>query len=87
MDVRWATELPANVSVIRDVPYGDALPQAQLHGFSGRQQEGCLKNCVDIYHPTDRTIGEELPVLVHVHGGGWIRGDRAAGLAPSAFSA
>jgi acetyl esterase/lipase len=38
------------------------------------------KHCLDIYVPKgereDQTL---LPVVVHVHGGGWVRGDRTIG--------
>ena len=32
------------------------------------------KQSLDIYMPSGR--GEGRPVVVHVHGGGWVRGDR-----------
>lgn len=52
--------VPENVSVIYDIPYCDA-PHPKHH--------------LDIYCPRGN-IGAKLPVVFHIHGGGWIRGDR-----------
>eukprot|EP00759_Apiculatamorpha_spiralis_P003372 PhF_6_TR11583/c0_g1_i1/m.18734 len=37
------------------------------------------KNQLDVYTPTEATEGQNLPVVFHVHGGGWKRGDRSYG--------
>ena len=43
--------------------------------LSGTQSE---KNKLDIYIPKEATItsaeAPKLPVLIHIHGGGWVRG-------------
>lgn len=41
------------------------------------------RNVLDLFLPTEAaasksTFGEKLPVLIHVHGGGWQRGDKGA---------
>jgi acetyl esterase/lipase len=51
------------VERIRDVAYGAPLP-----GDKGR------RNLLDVVRPTAR--GERRPVLLQVHGGGWVIGDK-----------
>jgi acetyl esterase/lipase len=51
------------VERIADVPYGDVLP-----GDRGR------RNLLDVLRP--RAAGEGRPVLLQVHGGAWVYGDK-----------
>jgi acetyl esterase/lipase len=39
------------------------------------------KQCVDLYLPQQRKTSEPLPVVMHIHGGGWINGDRIGSFA------
>eukprot|EP01006_Ploeotia_vitrea_P012754 TRINITY_DN33687_c0_g1_i1.p1 TRINITY_DN33687_c0_g1~~TRINITY_DN33687_c0_g1_i1.p1 ORF type:complete len:341 (-),score=26.44 TRINITY_DN33687_c0_g1_i1:25-1047(-) len=63
-----------NCSVLRDIPYKqstvtdkDVTPETAFHS----------KHHLDIYIPEkEPTEGALYPVVVHVHGGGWVRGDR-----------
>lgn len=51
------------VERVRNVPYGDVLP-----GDRGR------RNLLDVYRP--RVAGEHRPILVQIHGGGWVIGEK-----------
>ena len=58
--------LPAGVEVRRDVPYAaNANPRQTL----------------DLYLPKERTAGTKLPVIVFIHGGGWVGGNKSSGRA------
>jgi acetyl esterase/lipase len=51
------------VESVRNVPYGDALA-----GDKGR------RNLLDVIRPAE--AGEGRPILLQVHGGGWVYGDK-----------
>jgi len=51
------------VERVRNVPYGDALS-----GDRGR------RNLLDVIRPTE--AGEGRPILLQIHGGGWVYGDK-----------
>ncbi len=51
------------VEKLRDIPYGEVLP-----GDKGR------RNLLDVVRPT--TPGERRPVLLQIHGGAWVIGDK-----------
>lgn len=52
---------PDGVVRFDDIPYGEDAPKWQA---------------LDVYRPKNRE-GETLPVIVSVHGGGWVYGDKA----------
>jgi len=54
-----------NVERIHDLAYGAALP-----GDKGR------RNLLDVIRPRDAKPGDKRPVLLQIHGGGWIIGDK-----------
>ncbi|MBW2497339.1 MAG: alpha/beta hydrolase [Deltaproteobacteria bacterium] len=54
-----------DVRVLRDIPYGESL-----EGDRGG------RNLMDIVLPEDASEGDERPVLLQVHGGGWLIGDK-----------
>jgi acetyl esterase/lipase len=53
------------VRVERNIPYGDPLP---------RDKGG--RNLLDLYLPTAARAGDLRPVLLQVHGGAWMIGDK-----------
>lgn len=53
------------VEVERHIEYGESLPGDQ----GGRNQ-------LDVYRPKDAQPGDRRPVLLQIHGGGWIIGDK-----------
>jgi len=53
---------PDGIEVHKDIPYA----------FRGEHREWQL---MDVYLPTERTE-EKLPVIISVHGGGWVQGDK-----------
>ncbi len=53
----------ASVERIRDLPYGESL-----EGDKGR------RNLLDVIRP--REPGQKRPILLQVHGGGWVIGDK-----------
>jgi acetyl esterase/lipase len=56
--------LPANVRGEFDIPYaGTDNPRQRL----------------DLYLPEKAAVGQGLPLIVYVHGGGWLGGDKRAG--------
>jgi len=55
----------ANVERIRDIAYGEAL-----RGDKGR------RNLLDVIRPRGANPGEKRPVLLQIHGGGWMIGDK-----------
>jgi len=55
----------ANVERIRDVAYGPALP-----GDKGG------RNLLDVVRPRGAKAGEQRPVLLQIHGGAWMIGDK-----------
>lgn len=54
-----------DVQTLRDIPYGPALP-----GDKGR------RNLLDVVMPKAAREGDRRPVLLQVHGGGWMIGDK-----------
>ena len=54
-----------NVEHIRDVVYGDSLP-----GDKGR------RNLLDVLRPKGARPDEQRPVLLQIHGGAWMIGDK-----------
>lgn len=54
-----------DVRVVRDLPYGESLP-----GDRGR------RNLLDLVLPRDAKPGDRRPVLLQVHGGAWLIGDK-----------
>ena len=54
-----------DVQTLRDIPYGPALP-----GDKGR------RNLLDVVLPKAAREGDRRPVLLQVHGGGWMIGDK-----------
>jgi acetyl esterase/lipase len=54
-----------DVRVERNIPYGEALP---------RDKGG--RNLLDVYLPNEAAPGERRPVLLQVHGGAWMIGDK-----------
>lgn len=63
---RWAlgadvAALPPGVTLISDVPYLESRRTERL----------------DVYLPPDSRNGAARPAVVYVHGGGWVRGDKA----------
>jgi acetyl esterase/lipase len=53
------------VRIERDISYGEVLP-----GDKGG------RNLLDLYLPKDAAAGDKRPVLLQVHGGGWMIGDK-----------
>jgi acetyl esterase/lipase len=54
-----------DVRVDRNIAYGEALP-----GDKGG------RNLLDVYSPKDAAAGDRRPVLLQIHGGAWIIGDK-----------
>ena len=67
--VLWAAKPVARSEAV--VAYPD-LP------YAGNQNP---RQALDLYLPKDRAPGARLPVVVYIHGGGWYRGSKDAGLA------
>ena len=67
-------ELPSDVKRYSDISYGDKgeHPQWQL---------------LDVYRPADVAEDKKLPVIVVIHGGGWVYGDKDVYKFYSAFLA
>jgi acetyl esterase/lipase len=55
----------AKVERLTNIPYGEPLP-----GDKGG------RNLLDVIRPTDARAGDERPVLLQIHGGAWIVGDK-----------
>ena len=52
---------PENVEKIKDIPYID---------------DGNIYHTLDVYFPNDRDDVRSLPIIVDIHGGGWMYGDK-----------
>lgn len=57
-------QVPDSMQAIRDIPYADNDNRRQA---------------LDLYLPKQPTEGKPLPVIVWIHGGAWLAGDRASG--------
>ncbi len=57
-------QVPDSMQAIRDIPYADNDNRRQA---------------LDLYLPKQPTDGKPLPVIVWIHGGAWLAGDRASG--------
>ena len=55
----------AKVERLTNIPYGESLP-----GDKGG------RNLLDVIRPTDAKAGDKRPVLLQIHGGAWIVGDK-----------
>ncbi|MBN8624216.1 MAG: alpha/beta hydrolase, partial [Planctomycetes bacterium] len=64
----FLAKIKEQIDVRLDVPYAD--------NDNPRQQ-------VDIYLPKDASAGDPLPVVLFIHGGGWVNGDRKGYMAPA----
>ena len=53
--------LPENVVKNKDIPYID---------------DGNIYHMLDVYYPSDRDDVRSLPIIVDIHGGGWMYGDK-----------
>ncbi len=53
--------------------YGDKVDLHLDQPYAGNKNP---KQCVDLYLPKMRANDKPLPVLVFIHGGGWVNGDR-----------
>jgi acetyl esterase/lipase len=60
-DINQSVSLPGDVAVQRDLVY------ATIEGFRPLT--------LDLYQPTSKTKAQPRPVLLYVHGGGWVSGD------------
>lgn len=58
--------LPAGIEVRRDVPYAANTNPRQT---------------LDLYLAKERAAGAKLPVIVFIHGGGWVGGNKSSGRA------
>ncbi len=58
-------QVPDSIQVTRDIPYA---------GTNDRRQ------ALDLYLPKSPRTDKPLPVIVWIHGGAWLAGDRASGL-------
>jgi acetyl esterase/lipase len=58
----WETKHP-DVRRTRDIQYAEAIPGAKSR-----------RNLLDIYEPKE--VGSKRPVLLQIHGGGWVIGDK-----------
>jgi acetyl esterase/lipase len=56
----------AQVERLTNIPYGESLP-----GDKGG------RNLLDVIRPTDAKAGDKRPVLLQIHGGAWMVGDKS----------
>ena len=59
-----APPVPPSVAAMPDLPYA---------GTDNKRQQ------LDLYLPKTREAGKTLPVLVFIHGGAWLAGDKSQG--------
>ena len=52
---------PDDVIEVNDIPYID---------------DGNIYHLLDVYYPESAVAGSQLPVIIDIHGGGWIYGDK-----------
>ncbi|MEO6785602.1 MAG: alpha/beta hydrolase [Chthoniobacteraceae bacterium] len=69
---KQAPRLPDSVELKADLPYAGNTNERQM---------------VDLYLPKHRASDKPLPVVVYIHGGGWIFGSRKGGGPALAFAA
>ncbi|TRM68298.1 Alpha/Beta hydrolase protein [Schizophyllum amplum] len=80
-DLRFRAPVPldttGNTTVVDATKYPDFCVQGTTGGEAGGAgSEDCLK--LNIYAPVDAQAGDNLPVLVYIHGGGYVYGNPAA---------
>jgi len=84
---RMMTVVAATSSAIICLAHGNLADEAAWRAFTGSRQpddvvayvpNGAANQSLEIYLPPEATEGKPAPVLLFVHGGGWIRGTRSA---------
>lgn len=64
----------SNCTILQDLPYKDS--HNTLSGREDGKDDILSKNKLDLFLPKESNC--ETPVVVFIHGGGWMRGDRRA---------
>ncbi|KIP09951.1 hypothetical protein PHLGIDRAFT_66574 [Phlebiopsis gigantea 11061_1 CR5-6] len=83
-DLRWRATLPLNTSRVSQQAHDAVVdatkdPEFCIQGTTGSGDAGgagsedCLK--VNVYAPAGAKKGDKLPVLVYIHGGGYVYGN------------
>ncbi|KAK1234057.1 hypothetical protein PQX77_002751 [Marasmius sp. AFHP31] len=74
-NLRWrAPALPPNVT---DIQQADSWPpQCYQAGLPGAEPTSASEDCLflNVFHPGDSATAENLPVIVWIHGGGYVLG-------------
>ncbi|KAL0065742.1 hypothetical protein AAF712_007225 [Marasmius tenuissimus] len=74
-DLRWrAPAIPPNVTGIQQADSWP--PQCYQAGLPGAEPSDTSEDCLflNVYHPGDSAPAENLPVIVWIHGGGYVLG-------------
>lgn len=85
-DLRWRAPLPLDTARVRQQARGAVIDATSYPNFciqgstgngdaGGAGSEDCLK--VNVYAPASAKKGDKLPVLVYIHGGGYVYGNPA----------
>ncbi|GJE86320.1 alpha/beta-hydrolase [Phanerochaete sordida] len=85
-ELRWRSPLPLNTTRVSQSAHGAVIdassnPEFCIQGTTGNGDAGgagsedCLK--VNVYAPANAKKGDKLPVLVYIHGGGYVFGNPA----------
>ena len=74
---RLARENPQQVTAAKNVRQHLNIPYTKIEGVNPNLLS------LDIYQPKAKCI-QPLPVMVYIHGGGWVRGDKANGVGTKA---
>ncbi|KAI1317731.1 hypothetical protein EDD11_007905 [Mortierella claussenii] len=66
---------PQNCTFYENIPYWNPIEQAQVMSTDG--WETILEMALDVYRPNTVEGGDDRPVFIYIHGGGWTNGSKS----------